>query len=90
MLSKVFFLVFNLDYNNMSALYLLLLLPLVALSDEEDCPRLRKSWYTLSNEEKSLYIEGFQKIRKNGKMDIISASHDRYNYDNNLHFKSKI
>ena len=42
----------------------------------EPCPRHRKPWHLLSEYEKSLYVEGFQRIRRNGKLDVISRVHD--------------
>ena len=56
---------------------LFLFQPFLGLSDDNDCPRHRKPWHLLTDSEKLLYIEGFQLIRKNGKMDVFTQSHSK-------------
>ena len=47
----------------------------LAYSDTEDCPRLRRPFHTLTGEERKLYVNGFIELRRNGKLDAISAAH---------------
>eukprot|EP01084_Bolivina_argentea_P000145 284_1 len=42
---------------------------------DEDCPRIRKPFHTLSEDERMLYVTGFQQLRKNGKLEVISTTH---------------
>ena len=61
----------------MSSLPVILLL-LISITNsltvyrDEDCPRIRKPFHTLTEDERMLYVNGFMALRKNGKLEIIS------------------
>eukprot|EP00484_Ammonia_sp_Unknown_P014843 CAMPEP_0197073002 /NCGR_PEP_ID=MMETSP1384-20130603/210382_1 /TAXON_ID=29189 /ORGANISM="Ammonia sp." /LENGTH=615 /DNA_ID=CAMNT_0042511827 /DNA_START=44 /DNA_END=1888 /DNA_ORIENTATION=+ len=65
----------------MSNMWCLLLatLPLITKSDtiyrDEDCMRVRKPFHTMTEDERMLYVRGFQELRKNGKLKIIADTH---------------
>jgi len=42
---------------------------------EEDCPRLRRPFHTLNEDERMLYVNGFQALRQNGKLETIATTH---------------
>jgi len=42
---------------------------------EEDCPRIRRPFHTLSEQERMLYVDGFQALRQNGKLETIAVTH---------------
>jgi len=42
---------------------------------EEDCPRVRQAFHTLSEDERMLYVKGFVELRKNGKLEQIATAH---------------
>ena len=42
---------------------------------DESCNRVRKPIHTLSEEERMLYVNGFQELRKNGKLEILATTH---------------
>ena len=45
---------------------------------EEECDRIRRPIHLLSNDELSLYVEGLQKIRKNGKYQYMVDAHHEH------------
>eukprot|EP01084_Bolivina_argentea_P176150 304874_1 len=54
---------------------------------EPECARNRKSWFSLSTEERQLFAEGFQLIRDNGKLEVIANAHST-NYMEQIHQSS--
>merc|ERR1740116_158677 len=42
---------------------------------EEDCPRTRRPYHTLTEDERLLYVKGFQGLRANGKLEQIATAH---------------
>eukprot|EP01083_Nonionella_stella_P238500 835707_1 len=42
---------------------------------DEDCVRLRKPLHRLTEDERMLYVKGYQALRRSGKLDIISTTH---------------
>ena len=42
---------------------------------EEDCPRIRRPFHTLSESERLQYVSGFQALRANGKLETIAVAH---------------
>eukprot|EP01083_Nonionella_stella_P021076 58449_1 len=42
---------------------------------EDPNTRYRKSWFDLTDKERSIFTEGFQLIRDNGKLDILTQAH---------------
>eukprot|EP01084_Bolivina_argentea_P132419 233682_1 len=42
---------------------------------DEPCDRIRRPFHLLSTEERMLFVEGYQKLRENGKLDAISTGH---------------
>eukprot|EP01083_Nonionella_stella_P206766 751760_1 len=55
---------------------------------EPECERNRKSWFSLSTEERQLFAEGFQLIRDNGKLEVIANAHST-NYMEQIHQRGK-
>mmetsp|Transcript_1651 Transcript_1651/g.2680 ORF Transcript_1651/g.2680 Transcript_1651/m.2680 type:complete len:539 (-) Transcript_1651:257-1873(-) len=57
----------------------------------EECPRIRRAWLSLSDEEKQLYVEGILKLRENGHGDpdtdevIVIGSEHQENYGEIVH-----
>eukprot|EP01084_Bolivina_argentea_P208800 355848_1 len=41
----------------------------------ESCDRVRKPFHLLTNDERMLFVEGYQKLRLNGMLDILSQVH---------------
>ena len=55
------------------------------------CPlphRHRKPWSLLTDELKDMFIEGFQQVRKNGKLDVIAQTHAQHDIQNYVHYTS--
>ena len=55
------------------------------------CPlphRHRKPWALLTDEQKDMFVEGFQQVRKNGKLDIIAQTHGQHDIQNYVHYTS--
>ena len=59
-------------------LSLILLLSISASEESYDCShRYRRSWYSLTSDEQSLYISGYKKLRQNGKLSVISSTYNK-------------
>eukprot|EP01084_Bolivina_argentea_P143076 251296_1 len=55
------------------------------------CPlphRHRKPWTLLTLEQKDLFVDGFQQIRKNGKLDVFSQTHAQHDIESYVHYTS--
>merc|ERR1719216_118585 len=57
----------------------------------DKCPlphRHRKPWSLMTTEQKDMFIDGFQQVRKNGKLDVIAQTHAQHDIQNYVHYTS--
>ena len=42
----------------------------------------------MTTEQKDMFIDGFQQVRKNGKLDVIAQTHAQHDIQNYVHYTS--
>merc|ERR1712176_432471 len=55
------------------------------------CPlphRHRKPWNLMTLEQKDMFIDGFQQVRKNGKLDVFAQTHAQHDIQDYVHYTS--
>eukprot|EP01084_Bolivina_argentea_P003066 5724_1 len=62
-------------YTQLLFIYLLITVTLASKYLDEPCDRIRKPWHLITTEEKRLFVEGYQQLRENNKLTIITQTH---------------
>ena len=64
---------------------------LIATDDYDiySCPRVRKAWHLLSDEERQLYISGFHIVNGQGKLKHFGLTHHQLVDQDQAHYTSE-